>query len=152
MSDTNSNLKQAATTTPELVELSATAGSTVDTGFVMAADGKIDSKDLGPLLNYVLANVEGFKGAGTAVGPELASATEPDLIQCKAAFKSRLSAAVPAKTKYTTTEVFSGLLCGVHLIKVEGVAEGRELGRAELIAELRSGAITFDQVVSGSVI
>jgi len=145
------DLAQAESNTPQLLEASTSFGSGVGTGFTMAKDGRLDGKDIGPFINFALSNIEGFKGLGIAFGSELTGATEPDLIQAKANFKQALGPDLTNQQKYTTTEGYSGIICLLNLFRGQAIAEGKALGRAELIAEMQAGTVTFDAVVSGRV-
>jgi len=111
----------------------------------------LDGKDIGPFINFALSNIESFKGLGVALGSELTNATEPDLVKAKANFRQALGPDLNDQQKYTTTEGYSGIICLLNLFRGQAIAEGKALGRAELVAEMQDGTVTFDMVVSGLV-
>jgi len=145
------DLVQGNASTPQLHEASTGFGNAVSTGFSMAKDGKLDGKDIGPFINFALGNFEAFKGLGVALGSELNQAQEPDLVKAKANFRQALGPDLTDLQKYTTTEGYSGIICLLNLFRGQAIAEGKALGRAELIAEMQAGTVTFDAVVSGRV-
>lgn len=144
----SNDLAQGVSNTPELLEASALVGNTINTVQQVGADGKFDpiGSDLQPIVGWLLGSVAGVRGAGIAFGPELTNAGVPELIQNETAFANELDLASPIQ-KHNFTRIWGGILSAINEIKRTGVAEGR----AQLIAEMQAGIVTFDMVVSGRV-
>jgi hypothetical protein len=128
----------------ETSEFRSFFGAAVNGAVDVAEDGKVNGDDLGTILNVALKATPAFRGIGE-IDDELAKASISERDQSDELFGEQLSS-INEENRRDIVKIENGVFAAVALISRRAYQKGKEEGQKELVAKLKAGEITVDQL------